>query len=75
MKLSIHNVFFPKMFSQFDKPLHFQDISHIEEHINFADPAGRRSSLMACLLVGRPGGAAAPAPVQLELVMVRTFHS
>ena len=23
---------------------------------------------MACLLVGRPGGAAAPAPVQLELV-------
>lgn len=36
MKLSIHNVFFPKMFSQFDKPLHFQDISHIEEHINFA---------------------------------------
>lgn len=36
MKLSIHNVSFPKVFSQFDKPLHFQDISHIEELINFA---------------------------------------
>jgi hypothetical protein len=74
MKLSIHNVFFPKMFSQFDKPLHFQEISHTGEHIILPrevlviDPGGRRSSLMACLLVGRPGGAAAPAPVQLELV-------
>jgi len=33
MKAVVHNVFFPKMFSQFDKPLHFQEISHIEERI------------------------------------------
>ena len=33
MNLSTHYVFLPKMCPQIDKPLRFQEISHIEEHI------------------------------------------